>query len=222
MKRIMDKNRLRQLPLNIQKRLYELTGNAGDIYNFGREQIDNQVMTAFLIATREELEDFVKHARFNLEYAISWYDRCQEAFGTSQQKTVYHAYLRSPEWKRKRQIVLNRATRPCIPKSPKIHRVSDEYGRLIEYIDTPWKPLCELIKCTKNNTENHYWTYNHWTYDRTDKELIECPKTATEVHHWTYDQVGKERIGRHPEPSEDNDLIALCRECHSEIKAFKR
>jgi predicted HNH restriction endonuclease len=42
---------------------------------------------------------------------------------------------------------------------------------------------------------------------------------AEHVHHYNYDRVGKEQIGMEPEPSEENDLIALCRECHADLHA---
>ena len=77
-----------------------------------------------------------------LKHRVSWYDAMQEAYGTPQQKRVYQEYLQSPEWQRKRQAVLNRAMRSFIPESPIIHRTYDKYGRLIEYIETEWKPIC--------------------------------------------------------------------------------
>ena len=112
----------------------------------------------------------------------------QEAYGTPQQRRVYREYLRSPEWQRKRQAVLNRAMQPCIPESPIIHRTRDKYGRLIESIEMEWKPICERV---------------------------ECSNVAEHVHHWSYERVGKERIGMESEASQENDLIALCRECHA-------
>ena len=181
-------NRLKQLPLNVQKRLYEMAGMAGtSCSGFGSTEY-NQATTAYLLATPEELQDFLyDHARYNLEYRISWYDVMPEVYGTSRQKSVYRAYLRSPEWQRKRQAVLNRAMRPCMPESPIIRRTRDRYGRLIEYIETEWKPVCERG---------------------------ECSNVAKQVHHWDYERVGKEQIGMEPEASEENDLIALCGECH--------
>lgn len=187
-------NRLKQLPLNVQKRLYEITGFAGtNCPVFGSTEY-NQAITAFFLATPEELQDFLfDHARYNLEHCISWHDAMQEAYGTPQQKRVYQQYLRSPEWKRKRQAVINRATQPCPPEpSIIVQRTRDQYGRLIEYIETEWKPICEHV---------------------------ECSNVAEHVHHWNYERVGKERIGMDPIESEENDLIALCRECHTALHA---
>lgn len=145
-------------------------------------------MGAFLFATSEELHDFLyDHAKYNLEHRISWYDMMQEVYGTSRQKHVYRAYLRSPEWQRKRQAVLNRARRSCMPESPEIRVSFDCYGRRIESIAMEWKSICERM---------------------------DCSNVAEHVHHYNYDRVGKERIGIEPQESEENDLIALCGKCH--------
>ena len=199
------RNRLKQLPLNVQKRVYEITGMAGTVCpdvglerrsdtlcrgNFSSTEY-NQAMRAFLFATPEELHDFLSdQARYNLEYRISWYDVMQEVYRTSRQRHVYSEYLRSPEWQRKRQTVLNRAMRFCMPESPIIRRTRDQYGRLIESIKMEWKSICERV---------------------------ECSNVAEQVHHWNYERVGKERIGMAPAESEENDLIALCGKCHTAL-----
>ena len=188
-------NRLKQLPLNVQKLVYEMAGMAGtSCSGFGSTEY-NKAMTAFLSATSEELQDFLyDHARYNLEHRISWYDAIQEAYGTPQQRSIYHEYLRSPEWQRKRQAVLKRAMQPRIPdpENPVIVYERDEYGRLIQAIETEWKPICERV---------------------------ECSNVAEQVHHWNYARVGKERIGMESAESEENDLIALCGECHATLHA---
>ena len=184
-------NRLKQLPLNVQKRLYEIEGMAGTICSDWSSTEYNQAVTAFLLATSEELQDFlVDHARYNLEHCISWYDAMQEAYGTSRQRRVYRKYLRSPEWQQKRQVVLNRAMQPCMPESPEICVSFDPYGRRIEYIAGEWKSICERV---------------------------ECLNVAEHVHHYSYERVGKELIGMEPEASEENDLIALCCQCHAAL-----
>ena len=50
-------------------------------------------------------------------------------------------------------------------------------------------------------------------------ERVGCLNVAEHVHHWNYERVGKEQIGMEPEASEENDLIALCRECHASLHA---
>ena len=42
---------------------------------------------------------------------------------------------------------------------------------------------------------------------------------AKTFKHYNYDRVGKELVGMYPEASEENDLIALCRECHASLHA---
>ena len=187
------KNRLKQLPLNVQKRVYEIAGMAGTICpDFGSAEY-NRAMGAFIFATAQELQDFLDdHARHNLEHRISWYDVMQEVYRTPRQGRVYHEYLRSPEWKQKRQAVLNRAMQPCMPESPEIRVSLDRYGRRIESIAVEWKSICEHV---------------------------ECLNVAKDVHHYNYDRAGKEQIGMDPEASEENDLIALCRECHAALHA---
>ena len=186
-------NRLKQLPLNVQKWVYEIAGVAGTSCPDFTSTDYNRATTAFLRATSEELQDFLyDHARYNLEHRISWYDAIQEVYGTPRQKRVYQEYLRSPEWKRKRQAVLNRAMRSCVPESPIIRRTHDRYGRLIESIEMEWEPICELG---------------------------ECSNVAKQVHHWNYERVGKEQVGMKSEASEDNDLIALCPEYHVSLHA---
>ena len=185
--------RLKQLPLNVQKRVYEIAGMAGTICpDLGSAEY-NRAMGAFIFATAEELQDFLDdHARHNLEHRISWYDVMQEVYRTPRQGRVYHEYLRSPEWKQKRQAVLNRAMQPCMPESPEIRVSLDRYGRRIESIAVEWKSICEHV---------------------------ECLNVAKDVHHYNYERVGKEQIGMESEASEENDLIALCRECHAAFHA---
>ena len=184
-------NRLKQLPLTVQKRVYEIAGMAGTICpDLGSAEY-NRAMGAFIFATAQELQDFLDdHARHNLEHRISWYDVMKEVYRTPRQGRVYREYLRSPEWQQKRQAVLNRAMQPFIVEPIIIRRTRDEYGRLIEYLETEWKPTCERV---------------------------ECLNVAKDVHHYNYERVGKEQIGMDPEPSEENDLIALCRQCHAAL-----
>ena len=89
-------NRLKQLPLNVQKRVYEMAGMAGTICSGWRSEEYNHALGAFIFATAEELQDFLDdHARHNLEHRISWHDVIQEAYRTPRQGRVYREYLRS-------------------------------------------------------------------------------------------------------------------------------
>lgn len=136
----------------------------------------------------------------------------QEAYGTPQQKRVYNEYLRSPEWQRKRQAVLHRAMRPCPPKPPiTVQRTRDQYGRVIESIEVEWKPICEHRHsiCERKCARDENFSYLNCE--------CRCSNVAKQVHHWNYERVGKELIGMDPTESEENDLIALCRECHATL-----
>ena len=207
-------NRLKQLPLNVQKRVYEMAGMAGTICSGWRSEEYNHAMGAFIFATAEELQDFRDdHARHNLEHRISWYDVMQEAYRTPQQGRVYREYLRSPEWKQKRQAVLNRAMQPFVVEPIIIRRTRDRYGRLIEFIETEWKPTCEHRRAICERRCARDEQFGHLNCE------CRCSNVAEHVHHYNYDRVGKEQIGMEPEPSEENDLIALCRECHAALHA---
>lgn len=201
-------NRLKQLPLPVQKRVYEIAGEfhrdeagnveggAGTICSDFSSIEYNQAMSAFIYATNEELQDFLfDHAKYNLEHRISWHYTIQE-FSGNRRKQIYNEYLRSPEWWRKRQAVMQHALRPLPPEPPIIIKRSlDRYGRLIESIEVEWKSICEHENCSNE---------------------------AKEVHHYNYDRVGKELIGRKPTESEENDLIAVCRECHKSLDALRK
>ena len=78
------------------------------------------------------------------------------------------------------------------PENPVIVCERDEYGRLIQAIETEWKPICERA---------------------------ECSNVAEQVHHYNYERVGREQIGMESKASEENDLIALCPECHVSLHA---
>ena len=213
-------NRLKQLPLNVQKWVYEIAGMAGTCCSaLTLNSVEyNHAMSAYLFATPEELGDFLfHHARYNLEHRISWHDAIQEAYRTPQQKRVYREYLRSPEWQRKRQAVLNRARQPCPPELPIIvQRTRDQYGRLIEYIETEWKPICEHRHsiCERRCARDE--KFSHLNCE------CRCSNVAEQVHHWNYERVGKERIGMDPTESEENDLIALCGKCHTALHGKRK
>ena len=108
-------NRLKQLPLNVQKWVYEIAGMAGTIYGGLDSEAYNYAMGAFLFTTAEELQDFLfDHARYNLEHRISWYDAIQKAYKTPRQGRVYREYLRSQNGSGNAK---SSSTVPCDPLS---------------------------------------------------------------------------------------------------------
>jgi len=182
-------NRLKQLPLNVQKYVYEIAGMAGTICSDWSSSEYNHAMGAFLFATPEELSDFLfDHARYNLEHRISWHEVIQEAYRTPKQGRVYREYLRSPEWQRKRQAVLNRAMHSFIVKPLIICRTRDRYGRLIESIEMEWKPICEHRHsiCERRCARDEQ--FGHLNCE------CRCSNVAEHVHHYT--SLGCSRLGR--------------------------
>ena len=194
---------------DIKTQVYELTGNAGTICGMA----SNKAITRYLRAKDEELSDL----EFNIidmetdstsevSRVINWADYIAEARDWDEKQRRRKQYMRSPAWKRKRDMVIARARQPMpIPENPVIHRSYDRYGRLIQSIEVDWKPICER--------EN-------------------CKNIATQVHHLHYDTLGKEKTSPFPQDSEndllhelrdeddfeiENDLIAICGECHSAI-----
>ena len=113
-------------------------------------------------------------------------------------------------------MVLKRAMQPCMPESPVIRRTHDEYGRLIQSIETHWKPICEHRRsiCERRCARDEQ--LGHLNCE------CRCSNVAEHVHHYNYDRVGKEQIGMQPEASKENDLIALCRECHADLHAEEK
>ena len=120
---------------------------------------------------------------------------------------------------------------PFIVEPIIIRRTRDRYGRLIKFIETEWKPTCEHRRsiCERRCARDEQFGYLNCE--------CRCSNVAEQVHHYNYERVGKECIGPDPkecigpEPEESevedllahlmaqNDLIALCRECHAALHA---
>ena len=80
-------------------------------------------------------------------------------------------YLKSDEWKRKRDAVINRAMQPIMPpsfSSVVVKRTVDRYGHVIKSFDTKWKSICENEGCANEAKHVH-----HLTYERIGKEHLE-------------------------------------------------
>lgn len=194
---------------DVKTQVYELTGKAGTICGM----TSDEAMTRYLFASNEELVnlefdiiDMETDSRSEISRVINWADYIAEAPDWDEKQRRRKQYMRSPAWKRKRDMVIARARKPMpIPENPVIRRSYDRYGRLIQSIEVDWKPICER--------EN-------------------CKNIATQVHHLHYDTLGRENVGHYvPGPENDlfhelrgeddfefkNDLIAICGECHSAI-----
>ena len=194
---------------DIKTQVYELTGKAGTVCGM----TSDEAMTRFLVANNEELSDLEfdiidmdSDSRSEISRVINWADYIAEAPDWNEKQRRRKQYMRSPAWKRKRDMVIARARKPMpIPENPVIRRSYDRYGRLIQSIEVDWKPICEW--------EN-------------------CKNIATQVHHLHYDTLGKENVSPFSQDSEsitfqelknendfeiENDLIAICGECHFAI-----
>ena len=194
---------------DIKTQVYEYTGRAGTICGM----LSNEAMTRFMRSSYEELSDLEydiidmdSESKSEMLSVVNWAVYIAEAPDWEEKQRRRKLYMRSPAWKRKRDMVIARARKPMpIPEDPVIHRTYDRYGREIVSIEVDWKPICER--------EN-------------------CQNIATQVHHLHYDTLGRENVGHYlPGPENDlfhelrdndeweheNDLIAICGDCHQRI-----
>lgn len=156
---------------DIKTQVYELTGKAGT--NCGMSS--NEALTKYITASYEELSDLEydiidmdSDSRSEMLSVVNWSGYIAEAHDWGEKQRRRKLYMRSPAWKRKRDMVIARAEQPMpIPENPIIHRSYDRYGRLIESIEVDWKPICQRKNCTN---------------------------IATQVHHLHYDTLGREDI----------------------------
>lgn len=186
----------------VSKYLYEIAGRAGDICSTPEVKGGNpkkldrgprlhqepeyvKAQWLYLTLSDAELKSRLAPTRENAVHpcgkTIQWDTYC------GMDKRAYkREYLKSDEWKRKKDMVMfrakfnaNRDMPPKIPDNPVIKKTVDRYGRTIKSIETEeYPPICENEGCTNE---------------------------AKEVHHLTYERIGKEQL---------EDLQALCPECH--------
>ena len=166
----------------VSRYLYEIAGRAGDICGYPKLQKEpspnlldrdepepeyTKAQWLYLTLSDTELEDRLEPTRENIcdpsGFVIQWGPYCR-----MNERAYKREYLKSDEWKRKRDMVMQRAMQSFIPASPVIRRTVDRYGRVIEWIDNvEHRPTCENDGCTNE---------------------------AKEVHHLTYERIGKERL----------------------------
>ncbi len=172
----------------VNRYLYEIAGRAGTSCQHSdlwEEPEYNQAMWLYLTLPHTELEARLAPTRENVVHpsgaVIQWNTYCR-----MEERAYKREYLKSDQWKRKRDAVMararfnaNRDLPPKIPNNPVIKRTVDRYGRVIKSIETEeYGPICENEGCTNE---------------------------AKQVHHLTYERIGKEHL---------EDLQALCPECH--------
>ena len=124
----------------------------------------NKAFGLFMRLPAEELNQLLRTTTHQSGYVTNWHK-----YLNYNKRAYKREYLRSEEWKRKRNAVMNRAMRPLPPDPENLVIIyeRDEYGRVIEAIKVEWKPICEVEGC-----ENE----------------------AKDVHHKHYDNIGRERL----------------------------
>ena len=161
--------------------LLEFSGKAGVMCQTPEMLEDHHFNKAFSLFMRlpaEELNQLLQTVVHQSGYVTNWHRYM------NYNKRVYkREYLRSEEWKRKRDAVMNRAMQPLPPDPENLVIVyeRDEYGRVIEVIEVEWKPICETEEC-----ENEAEHVHHKSYDNIGREQLEdlqalCKKCHAEL-----------------------------------------
>ena len=184
----------------VSRYLYELSGRAGTIcisaqpHELGTqpnperlagsyyEPEYNKAMWLWLTLSDKELEARLESTPENIIHPcgspLQWGPYLQ-----MNERAYKREYLKSDEWKRKRDMVMQRAMQSFMPASPVIRRTVDRYGRVIEWIDNvEHRPTCENDECTNEATDVH-----HLTYERIGKEWLDdlqalCRKCHEQQH----------------------------------------
>ena len=153
----------------VNKYIYEIAERAGTICGHSKLWHEPEYTMAqwlYLTLSDTELEFRLEPTRENITHpsgsVIQWGPYCRV-----NERAYKSEYLKSDEWKRKRDAVMQRAMQSFMPASPVIRRTVDRYGRVIKSIAVERLPICENDGCTNE---------------------------ATQVHHLTYERIGKERL----------------------------
>ena len=147
--------------------LLEFSGKAGVMCQTPEMLEDphfNKAFSLFMGLSGEELDELLQTVVHQSGYVTNWH-----RYMNYNKRAYKREYLRSEEWKRKRDAVMNRAMQPLPPDPENLVVVyeRDEYGRVIEAIKVEWMPICEVEGC-----ENE----------------------AKDVHHKSYGNIGRERL----------------------------
>lgn len=169
----------------VSKYLYELSGRAGTICVSAQphepgtqpnperlagsyyEPEYKKAMWLWLTLSDKELEARLESTPENIIHPcgspLQWGPYLQ-----MNERAYKREYLKSDEWKRKRDAVMQRAIQSFMPASPVIRRTVDKYGRVIKSIALERRPICENDGCTNEAKEVH-----HLTYERIGKEGLD-------------------------------------------------
>ena len=149
--------------------LYELSGRAGTIcvpkqIKSNPNRLDRDLCTPeytmaqwlYLTLSDTELEARLESTPENICHpagtVIQWGPYCRK-----DERAYKREYLKSDEWKRKRDAVMQRAMQSFMPASPIIRHTVDRYGGVIKSIALERRPICEADKgCTNEATQVHH------------------------------------------------------------------
>ena len=138
----------------VSKYLYEISGRAGDICGHNKlshEPEYNKATWLYLTLSDTELESRIESTRENACHPcgtpIQWDSYCR-----IDERAYKREYLKSDEWKRKRDAVMKRAM----------------FKAAFNGISISGIPICENDGCTNESTQVH-----HITYERIGKEELD-------------------------------------------------
>lgn len=182
----------------VSKYLYELSGRAGTICvsaqphepgtqpnpeRLARSYYEpeyNEAMRLWLTLSDKELESRLESTPENIIHLcgspLQWGPYLQK------NERGYEEYLRSDEWKRKRDAVMQRAMQSFMPASPVIRRTVDRYGRVIKSIALEHRPICENDGCSNEATDVHHLTYKRLGKEQLDDLQALCRKCHEQKH----------------------------------------
>ena len=183
----------------VSKYLYELSGRAGTICvsaqphepgtqpnpeRLARSYYEpeyNEAMRLWLTLSDRELESRLESTPENIIHPcgspLQWGPYLQ------MNERGYEEYLKSDEWKRKRDMVMQRAMQSFMPARPDIRYTVDKYGRVITWIaNVEHRPTCENDGCTNEATDVHHLTYERLGKERLDDLQALCRKCHEQKH----------------------------------------
>ena len=183
----------------VSKYLYELSGRAGTICvsaqphepgtqpnpeRLARSYYEpeyNEAMRLWLTLSDRELESRLESTPENIIHPcgspLQWGPYLQ------MNERGYEEYLKSDEWKRKRDMVMQRAMQSFMPARPDIRYTVDKYGRVITWIaNVEHRPTCANDGCTNEATDVHHLTYERLGKERLDDLQALCRKCHEQKH----------------------------------------
>ena len=169
----------------MNKYLYEIAGRAGDICGHNKLWHEPEYAKAewlYLTLSNTELEARLEPTRENICHpsgsVIQWGPYCR-----MNERGYKREYLKSDGWKRKRDIVMQRAMQWFMPAFPDIRDTVDRYGRVIKWIaNVEHRPICEKDGCTNEATDVHHLTYERIGKERLDDLQALCRKCHKQQH----------------------------------------